>query len=484
MTRFPAHLYADWRESSPVLAALRESVDPPPERLLQHVWLHQRIVRDSLQTTDGRALRILHPGFWNREAGPDFRQAVLQFGDDRPVSGDVEIDLSPAGWRNHGHHTNPAYTQVILHVVWEARGGLECSVPTLTLQQRLDAPAAELADWAASGETSFPPALAGRCHSPLSELTAEDAAEILLQAAQVRLRHKADALRARARRAGWEQALWEGLFGALGYKHNTWPMRRIAELLPRLASTGGTGSNAALDWQARLLGVGGLLPEDHRGDGATQVRRLWDIWWRERDAVADAVLPRSLWRFGGLRPANHPQRRLALAAHWLAGGDLVDRLEKWFSSAAAEKHPAARLVRILQPPHDPFWSRRWTFRSRAGDGPCPLLGPARVADLAVNVVLPWFHARARAGQRPETTALVERLFLAWPASEDNAVLRQARIRLFGTSRNRARSAAAQQGLLQIVRDFCDHSNAICDDCRFPRLVQSVPTYPDARPGPT
>jgi hypothetical protein len=32
-------------------------------------------------------------------------------------------------------------------------------------------------------------------------------------------------------------------------------------------------------------------------------------------------------------------------------------------------------------------------------------------------------------------------------------------------------AAAQQGLIQMVRDFCDHSNAICDRCKLPELVK-------------
>jgi hypothetical protein len=32
-------------------------------------------------------------------------------------------------------------------------------------------------------------------------------------------------------------------------------------------------------------------------------------------------------------------------------------------------------------------------------------------------------------------------------------------------------AAAQQGLIQMVRDFCDHSNAICDHCKLPELVR-------------
>jgi hypothetical protein len=52
-------------------------------------------------------------------------------------------------------------------------------------------------------------------------------------------------------------------------------------------------------------------------------------------------------------------------------------------------------------------------------------------------------------------------------------LKLARQRLLGTgSASVLPGAAAQQGLMQIVRDFCEHSNAICADCRFPELVQS------------
>jgi hypothetical protein len=34
-----------------------------------------------------------------------------------------------------------------------------------------------------------------------------------------------------------------------------------------------------------------------------------------------------------------------------------------------------------------------------------------------------------------------------------------------------RQACAQQGLLQIVRDYCGHSNAVCADCLFPQVVR-------------
>jgi len=64
---------------------------------------------------------------------------------------------------------------------------------------------------------------------PLRELAVEQLNELFRNAALVRLQSKAAQFQARARQAGWEQALWEGLFRALGYKHNIWPMQRLAE---------------------------------------------------------------------------------------------------------------------------------------------------------------------------------------------------------------------------------------------------------------
>ena len=105
--------------------------------------------------------------------------------------------------------------------------------------------------------------------------------------------------------------------------------------------------------------------------------------------------------------------------------------------------------------------------------PQPLLGAARVTDLAANVVLPWLWIRAQEGGNEKILREVERRFFAWPAAEDNSVLKLARRRLLGTSSVRGLNGAAQQqGLMQIVRDFCEHSNAVCTDCRFPELVRS------------
>jgi hypothetical protein len=246
--------------------------------------------------------------------------------------------------------------------------------------------------------------------------------------------------------------------------------------------------------QARLLGVSGLLPDEltrAQKSSDTFLRRAWDCWWRDRDEFENCILPREIWKFHGLRPANHPQRRLALAAHWLAEKDLVEKIESWIVTGINSKpltparSPFGRgegeklldsLHKIFQVERDEFWSWHWTFKSARLAKPQPLLGEARVTDLAVNVVLPWLWIRAQAGGNEKFQREVERRFLAWPAAEDNSVLKLARQRLLGTSKARAvPGAAQQQGLMQIVRDFCEHSNAVCADCRFPDLVRSWQT---------
>lgn len=412
---------------------------------------------------------------------------MIQIGSAPAATGDIEVDLQAGGWRAHGHDKNPNFKNVILHVIWDGIDENPTSrrLPTavqsetglippaaVAIRGKLDAPLAELTAWLSSeAPESFPESLRGQCSAPLSEMPPEKGRELLLQAAQIRFRSKAAQLQARARHVGWEQALWEGLFRALGYKHNAWPMQYLAENRSRWH----TRRSTPLELQARLLGVAGLLPTElTRGEAGVDgyVRAVWDHWWRERETFSDCVVPRGTWRFHGQRPANHPQRRIALAAHWLAANRLSGGVERWCARKFSDGEMAPALLELFQTEPDEFWSWHWTIRSPRLKKPQPLLGAARMTDLSINVVLPWLWVRAFEGRNSALQREIENRFNTWPAAEDNAVLRLARQRLLGgASRRSLRSAAEQQGLIQIVRDFCDHSNAICENCRFPELVR-------------
>jgi hypothetical protein len=151
---------------------------------------------------------------------------------------------------------------------------------------------------------------------------------------------------------------------------------------------------------------------------------------------------------------------------------MAGKLERWCAQELPAGALAGSLLQTLQVAPDEFWSRHWSLRSAPLSKDQPLLGVTRVTDLAVNVVLPWLWARAAEGKCEAVQHRLEQRYLDWPPAEDNAVLRLARQRLLGAASRRALpGAAAQQGLMQLVRDFCDHSNAICDNCKLPHLVR-------------
>src|SRR5688572_33151932 len=73
------------------------------EKLLQKIWLRGDFNRAGAVLSDGRRLKIVHPGKWNLLGGPDFADARLRFSDnaERETSGDIEAHLRPVA--RHAH---------------------------------------------------------------------------------------------------------------------------------------------------------------------------------------------------------------------------------------------------------------------------------------------------------------------------------------------------------------------------------------------
>lgn len=452
---------------------------PVYERLAQAIWFDQRLKRDALQTADGRRVRVVSPGWWNLEAGPDFRRAVIAFGDDQPQLGDVEVHLRAGDWPQHGHGNDPLYNDVLLHVVLWQDGGdrpaLTASgrvLPRLVMGDQLEASLEELYDSIDPG--NYPYNLdehAGQCAERLKPLPPDTLDALLEDAGLDRLRAKARRLTRWIQRHGLEQTLYAAILEALGYKQNKDPMRRLAALLPvaRLREL------PAMQAQALLFGVAGFLPERTlaRRDEATRryVRSLWSHWWKARDEFAGRTLTADAWRLSGLRPANFPWRRLAavtqlLAEHWELWPKILGVIE-----ATPENKVVARLAALFTDLEDPFWSRRYSFASKAQSRAELLIGAARARDIVINVVLPAVVAQGWLLDQSVLTEKAENVFRTHPASASNALVRFTAHRLFGQRQPPIRTAARQQGLLQVFHDFCLNDRSGCRHCQFPDLVR-------------
>ena len=422
-----------------------------PEQLLASLWQKRAARQQQFKTNGGRRVRVLYPGRPSSSAGPDFRDAVFHLEGLGLVRGAVEIHRRQRDWDSHGHGADPNYNDVVLHVALEVDGGdtrLQSGqqVPVISLASLLDSANTRAA---ATGPDQAGPAgnpspdegfslwalLKEKGYSPPG--TGQEMADLLDRAGDARFRQKSARYQAFLGEQGPEQTLYEGICEALGYRHNQEPFLKLAQRSPCRA----------------LVRAAGALPQEKRAAAL-------EAWLQQLSGLAESPdiklprvglgppLARREWHCFRVRPANHPRRRVAgaavLLARFLESG-LVAGLQQ-----AAESGIPGRLTPAL-------------VVGKSDAGGRSLIGPGRARDLAVNVVLPFFHALVtqalaaapedgcpdlESGQRyPQSYFQSYRRF---GLLQDNELLREMRDRLLEPAWAVAiNSARRQQGLLHL-----------------------------------
>ena len=398
---------------------------PYRERHLQCLWADPRHRPTKLSTSEGEAVEVEQAGEWNLEAGPDFLNAVLVVGKERRrICGDLEIHIHASGWHRHAHGEDRRYENVRFHIVYFQ--GLE--IPGL-VQIPLQQPLAT--DPRFSFEnidlTAYPYSIPAG-DFPLKDMHPDRKTAWLESAGEERLRLTAERLALSMQTKTPDQILWEELLAALGYKNNKAPFRQLAAILPiaRLRSL----VTAPGEAYALLLGLSGLMPADPDPAWSASTRKFirsgWDLWWKQPASLKDLSLHTSDWTLSGIRPANHPVRRLMAAAYYAFSiPEIADR------ETLLTKFP------------DNFWRTHISWKTKCN--PTALVGQSRANAIVTNILIPF---RAAAG----TTALkLENL----PVEPTNSIIRQTAHALFGPDHTPRvyRSALARQGLIQIFHDY-------------------------------
>ncbi|MHB8378043.1 MAG: DUF2851 family protein, partial [Dehalococcoidia bacterium] len=289
------------------------------EAQLTTLWRGRRFPEGALVTRGGVPVRVIYQGRPGRGPGPDFRGAVIAGPSGLTRRGDVELHVRSSSFRAHGHEADPAYADVVLHVVFDDDTGADTPLPG-----GRTAPVVALAPWVArrAGELQRwlerPLLWREPCHDAVARMGAGAAGAALDAEGDRRLAARAarntDAIAA----SGVGQALYEGLLEALGYGGNSAPMQALARRLP-WASLRAEAERAGRPcvvprqaFEALLLGAAGLLPAQRGHGGAVEpyVAAL------ERTFAASGLpaMPAAAWKLWGVRPANAPARRLAAAA--------------------------------------------------------------------------------------------------------------------------------------------------------------------------
>jgi len=456
-----AERYAGIRDTSRVHErVLFASPRIPSELELQARWFAGDFGKE-LVSTNGDKIDIIQFGVWNREAGPDFRDAAIRINGSEPLHGCIEIDLLDRSWESHGHATNSAFEATVLHVFVERS---DRAFFTRTLSNRnVPQVCIDPASLPEAFNANVPLARAGRCQAPLKNLPEERVGSVLDAAAQFRLRQKANRIRNKIDAHGHDETLFQEIATALGYKENKLPFKLLTQRLPlRFLRENGENCEALLFGAAGFLGTPDL--DIYRKSAREYVRQLWDRWWPHRDDLQRLILPTKAWHISGTRPLNHPQRRLAalavLAREW-------PRLQR-----ASGKSSVAAANDFFQTLEHPFWNFHYTLTSDPSPKEMALIGESRVLDILANVLFPfWVAQDLEDSTSPNTHLWTE--YARLPAQLSNRRLETGATRLFGSDPRRKeflRTVAHQQGLLQIYEDFCMQDNSDCAQCPFPEQM--------------
>ena len=402
----------------------------------------------SFRAANGSLIEVIQFGFWNREPGPDFVNAVIRVDGAQEFKGDIELDLNIADWERHGHGDNPAFRNVVLHLFLQ-NSGSDFFTRTIdhreVVQVQLRTGGILLED----SETAL--AKPGACCAPLGNLSEAQLDQIIETAARIRLEKKSLALRRSVRIHGIDEALFQALAIALGYKWNKIPFLIIAQraTLARLRS----GPAVA---EATLFGLSGFL--EHALATSKQDDRylnmLWTHWWKMRSELHDLMLRGDLWRLGGSRPNNHPHRRLGALAQIATGWSDFRKLTTGLDAA----------VVWFQKVSHPFWDFHYTLQSAPSPRRISLIGGSRIKEIVANVLFPLLMISGNADWSA---------FKSIRAELGNTLLEIVCLRLFGDAvrgQAHAHFLYRQQGLLQIFEDFCLNDRSDCRACRFPGLI--------------
>ena len=401
---------------------------------LCRVWeTHNTLPQGALVTTAGELIAVVYPGRRTGAGGPDFRDAVLADSAGRLRYGDVEVHLRSRDWIAHGHRADPAYNNVVLHVVLHDDGeacvsAVGRTIPVLALGVWFEQP---LADTATDST-----ATAGPCRVS-TVLASHDVEAIVRSAGRARLEAKAAALESQIAVLGAEQALFVALLDAAGYSRNRGPCAQLAERLPveRLQHVlvGKPDHQTMSIASAVLLGLAGLLRPGTDVD-------LLGVWVTYADFWLLPPLSADAWTRAGVRPANRPERRLRGVAALVARG-AQDGLSASLLAPLYTRDPSDVVANLIVPD--------------LPDERTPLIGGGRAAEIAINVITPFGLALARCrGDRSLEDAawyVVERL----PPGDDSEPLRYMRSLLARSGHRLQRYGALEsQGLLHLHRWYC------------------------------
>ncbi len=429
------------------------------ERLMQYVWQHRLWPCVRLRTTDGEPVDVLDPGLLNNDAGPDFFNAKIRIGG-RTWAGNVEIHQRASDWFRHGHHNDPAYDSVILHVVGCADVVVKRSdghaVPQLEMpcapdfRERYSA----LVDSPLSGLA---------CASGIPAVDRIYLSDWINSLLFERLQTKAVRVYELASAAGgdWGHAVYVTLARALGFSINSEPFERLALSLPLRTLRKHADSQVTVE--GLIFGMAGFLDDDVFASCTPDVYMLrMKAEYRFMSAKFGLSAPRSLgWKMARMRPWNFPHRRLATLASFICQG-----FRPGYELLSVRGVDDARALFDIE--LHGYWARRFQFGPETARS-ARAFSESSLNTILINVAAPVLYSFGCAYGREDMTECAVGILQSLPAEQNSIV------RLFTEAGVECRDAFTSQALIGLRRNYCNQRK--CLYCRLGHRLLAARAMP-------
>lgn len=410
------------------------------ERLLQFIWQFQYFRRDHLMTEDGMKLQILKPGQFNTNQGPDFLEAQIKINDTVWI-GNVEIHVKASDWQLHGHSTDPKYSNVILHVVWE--NDMEICVNGSVI------PAIELQPLVATAMLDNYNHLMQQhrfvsCSSHLPALS--DIAWISWKERLVveRLLRKSSSIVNLVTKSNnhWEETFWRLLSRNFGIKLNADLFEEIATTIP--LNVLAKHKSQIQQLEALLFGQAKLLDQQYEDEYYLLLQREYKLLAKKFNLQPASRKP----DFLRMRPANFPTVRLAQLAM------LIHHSNHLFSKILHAKN-CRELYGLLDVTANDYWHYHYRFGEETSYLP-KTIGKAMTENILINTMIPVLYAY---GQHKSAASICERAiaFLSQIPAEKNSIT--SGWEKYGITNL---SALDSQALIELKNNYCEKH--LCLDC--------------------
>ncbi len=414
------------------------------ERFIQFIWKHRLFNGNSLRSTCDLEVAVLNPGEQNTHAGPDFFNARIRLGT-LVWAGNVEVHRLASDWYRHGHHLDPAYNNVILHVVDEYDSDVYNSLGRRihTLIPDYHENVLKRYDVLKRNESWLP------CSAYISLVPTRKLYSWLSILQEERLKQKClriEQILCGSAKKNSEEVLYLALASGYGLPVNTLPFEQLAKAIPfnRLIEL----RDALPDLEALLFGQSGLLfPAKDMGPYPSA---LWQGFTELREGLTEWPVPPYLWRFLRLRPPSFPTLRISQFASCIhhcfpladsiLEANSITEIEQFFRSCASE-----------------YWNTHYLFGKSSP--PLPKYpGEQFIATLMINVIIPYLSALEKAHKKTKVGIRAAEIMNQVKAESNHIIKNWASCGL------KAQNAMESQALLQLYNVYCRKKR--CLDCQI------------------